>query len=36
MRLAGNILIWEQGNLTLRLESDLPKGEALRIAESMR
>ncbi len=36
MRLAGNTLIWEQGNLTLRLESDLPKGEALRIAESVR
>jgi hypothetical protein len=36
IRLAGNTLIWVQENLTLRLESDLPKGEALRIAESVR
>jgi hypothetical protein len=35
-RLAGNTLIWQRGELTLRLEGELPKGEALRIAESMR
>jgi hypothetical protein len=35
-RLAGNTLIWERGDLTLRLEGQLSKEEALRIAESMR
>ena len=36
IRLADNTLIWEQGYLTLRLESDLSKAGALRIAESVR
>jgi hypothetical protein len=35
-RLAGNTLIWQRGELTLRLEGQLPKEEALRLAESMR
>jgi hypothetical protein len=34
-RLAGNVLIWEHGDLTLRLESALSLEEALAIAESM-
>jgi len=34
-RLAGNTLIWQRGDLTLRLEGDLPLAEAVRIAESM-
>jgi hypothetical protein len=33
-RLAGNTLIWEQGVVTLRLEGNLSKDEALRIARS--
>jgi len=32
-RLAGNTLIWERGSLTLRLESELTKEEAIEIAE---
>jgi hypothetical protein len=35
-RLAGNTLIWQRGELTLRLEGELSKEAALRIAESMR
>jgi hypothetical protein len=35
-RLAGNTLVWQAGEQTLRLEGQLPKEEALRIAESMR
>jgi hypothetical protein len=35
-RLAGNTLIWQRGDLTLRLEGELPRDEAIRIAESMR
>ncbi|HWC41363.1 MAG TPA: DUF4367 domain-containing protein, partial [Actinomycetota bacterium] len=35
-RLAGNTLIWQRGDLTLRLEGELSQEEALRIAESMR
>jgi anti-sigma factor RsiW len=35
-RLAGNTLIWQRGELTLRLEGEVSKPEALRIAESMR
>jgi hypothetical protein len=35
-RLASNTLIWQRGELTLRLEGELSKEEALRIAESMR
>jgi len=35
-RLAGSTLIWERGDLTLRLEGQVSKEQALRIAESMR
>ena len=35
-RLAGNTLIWQRGAQTLRLEGELAKEEAIRIAESMR
>jgi hypothetical protein len=31
-----NVLVWEQGPLTLRLEADVPRAEALRIAGSLR
>jgi hypothetical protein len=34
-RLAGNVLIWEQDGVTLRLESALPREDALAIAESL-
>jgi hypothetical protein len=33
-RLAGKTLLWEHGELTLRLEGDLSKAEALRIART--
>jgi hypothetical protein len=33
-RLAGNTLVWERGGLTLRLEGDLSKPAAIRLAES--
>jgi hypothetical protein len=33
-RLAGKTLLWEHGEVTLRLEGDLTKEEALRIARS--
>ncbi len=36
IRLAGNVLLWEHGGLTLRVESALPKAQALRIAASVR
>jgi hypothetical protein len=35
-RLAGNTLIWQRGDLTLRIEGQISKQEALAIAESMR
>lgn len=35
VRLAGNVLLWEQGGLTLRLESALSLEGALAIAESI-
>jgi hypothetical protein len=35
IRLAGNVLMWEDGELTLRLESELGKDEALRVAASV-
>jgi hypothetical protein len=35
-RLAGNTLVWEVGGVTHRLEADVPRREALRIARSMR
>jgi hypothetical protein len=36
LRLAGNTLIWTQGNLLLRLEAQVDKATALRIAGSLR
>lgn len=36
IRLAGNVLLWERGPLTLRLEGPLNRGEALRIARAVR
>lgn len=35
-RLAGNVLIWEDGNVTLRLEGPLSKDDALEFARSIR
>lgn len=35
-RLAGNTLVWVQGDLTLRLESALSKDDSIRFAESLR
>ncbi|TMK96510.1 MAG: hypothetical protein E6G40_11435 [Actinobacteria bacterium] len=35
VRLAGNVLLWEKGKVTLRLEADISKAEALRIARSV-
>ena len=35
VRLAGNVLLWELGTRTFRLEADVSKAEALRIARSM-
>lgn len=35
-RLAGDVLVWEQEGLTLRLESSLSRDEALAVAASMR
>jgi hypothetical protein len=32
----GNVLIWQDGDLTYRLETELPLEEAVRIAESLR
>ncbi len=34
-RLAGNVLLWERGELTLRLESALSRDEALAIAATV-
>jgi hypothetical protein len=36
VRLAGNVLLWQQGELTLRLEGSFTKAQALQIAESLR
>lgn len=36
VRLARDVLLWEQGRLTLRLEGDLTRAEAVRIARSFR
>ncbi|HEV8228622.1 MAG TPA: hypothetical protein VGQ86_01595 [Candidatus Limnocylindria bacterium] len=36
LRLAGNTLLWEQSGLTLRLEAEISRDDALRIAASMR
>ena len=35
VRLSGNVLLWERGTRTLRLEADISKEEALRIAASV-
>jgi hypothetical protein len=35
-RLAGNTLVWQRGELTLRIEGEISRQEALHIAESMR
>jgi hypothetical protein len=35
IRLAGNVLMWEDGELTLRLESELGKDDALRVAATV-
>ena len=35
VRLAGNVLLWERGTRTLRLEADISKAEALEIAASV-
>ena len=34
--LAGNVLVWEQGRRAFRIEADIDRDEAIRIAESMR
>ena len=36
LRLAGNTLIWEQGDVTMRLEAAVTKDEALRLASTFR
>ncbi|MDQ6857605.1 MAG: hypothetical protein M3Z65_01265, partial [Chloroflexota bacterium] len=36
LRLAGNTLIWTQGPLLMRLEAQVDKATALRIAASLR
>ncbi|MGH2740589.1 MAG: hypothetical protein ACRDH6_08940 [Actinomycetota bacterium] len=35
IRLAGNVLLWQAGDLTLRLEADISRSRAIRIAESV-
>jgi hypothetical protein len=35
VRLAGNTLLWERGPLTLRLEADIDREEAVEIARSV-
>jgi hypothetical protein len=35
-RLARNVLVWEEGGRTIRLEGDLTRADALALAESMR
>jgi hypothetical protein len=32
----GRVLIWEQGSITYRLETDLEMDEAVKIAESLK
>ena len=34
-RLAGNVLLWQHGSVTLRLEADVPMAQALAIAQSV-
>jgi hypothetical protein len=35
VRLAGNVLVWSRGSVTLRLEGPLTRDEALRLAETV-
>jgi hypothetical protein len=35
VRLADNVVVWERGGVTLRLETALPRGEALALARSI-
>jgi len=35
VRLAGNVLVWQQGDVLIRSESALPLDRALRIAQSV-
>jgi hypothetical protein len=32
----GHVLIWTEGEITYRLETDMPLEEAVRVAESLR
>jgi hypothetical protein len=34
--ITGHVLIWEQGSITYRLETDLPVQEAIRVAEALK
>lgn len=36
LRLAGNVLLWEEGDITLRIEGAPTREQAIRLAESMR
>jgi hypothetical protein len=36
LRLAGNVLVWNDGAILLRIEAEIPKDAALRIASTMR
>jgi hypothetical protein len=36
LRVAGNVLLVERDELLVRVEGDLPKAEAVRIARSLR
>jgi hypothetical protein len=36
VRLAGNVVLWSRGDITLRIESTLSKADALAIAETVR
>ncbi len=35
-RLPGNVLVWERDGRALRLQADIPRDEAIQIAESVR
>jgi hypothetical protein len=35
-RFAGNVLVWQRGDLTLRLEGELTRQRALELARSLR
>jgi hypothetical protein len=35
VRLAGNVLIWQHGRVTVRMEGRISLGRALKIAQSM-